>query len=326
MKFIFLFLTLITLQMNVLGQNIDDTIPKEYEKAINKNDYKKILETAISAIAQRYKIDYVKEGTIYLQQGQDMQAFNIHNLIAKCMTIQEKEWENTIKHHFQSIFNSIDEQKNINPKDFNTVAKYLSLRIYPKIFIDESKQANDLVLRADIEGTYTMLMLDLPNAFTPVPKEVTKLWDKKESELFELAQKNINQQQIQKISKDIDVDGNMIEINFLGNEDYAASYALDLMNNAPEFVGEWGCVIAIPNKGLVNICKISKEKPIDFVKFIQKTKAIIEQYYTQHQQPISPDFFWYYKGKFTKIMVTEVQGQINVIAPMGLSELMAKKN
>jgi hypothetical protein len=113
---------------------------------------------------------------------------------------------------------------------------------------------------------------------------------------------------------------------FLGNEDYAASFVLDLANNSPEFVGSLGSVIAIPNKGLVNICAISKEKPLDFVNFIQFFKKPVEKFYAQHQQSISKDFFWYYKGKFTKINVLEDNnGNVNVISPMGLTALMSEK-
>jgi hypothetical protein len=98
------------------------------------------------------------------------------------------------------------------------------------------------------------------------------------------------------------------------------------MNNSPELVGEWGCAIAIPNKGLVDLCRISRDKPVDFVKFIQLTKAFIEKSYTGHPQPISNQYFWYYKGKFTRINVsTAPDGHINVLSPNGLTELMTAK-
>jgi hypothetical protein len=97
------------------------------------------------------------------------------------------------------------------------------------------------------------------------------------------------------------------------------------MNNSPELVGEWGSVVAIPNKGLVNICKVSKDKPVDFVKFIQQTKPIVEKSYNEHPQPISNQYFWYYKGLFTKIKtMTDKNGAINVFSPVGLTELMTK--
>jgi hypothetical protein len=53
---------------------------------------------------------------------------------------------------------------------------------------------------------------------------------------------------------------------------------------------------------------------------------MIEQSYQQHSQPISDEYFWYYKGKFTKINVlTNADGTINVISPAGLTVLMTEK-
>jgi hypothetical protein len=137
--------------------------------------------------------------------------------------------------------------------------------------------------------------------------------------------RNINNQEIEKVVDSFDIDGSEIEIIFLGNEDYAASYALDLMNNSPELVGEWGSVVAMPNKGLVDICKIHGDKPADFVKFIQVTKPLVKKSYQEHAQPISDQYFWYYKGQFKKISVfTNPDGSINVVSPAGLTALMAR--
>ena len=53
--------------------------------------------------------------------------------------------------------------------------------------------------------------------------------------------------------------------------------------------------------------------------------ASIEQFYNQHPQPISTDFYWYYEGQFTRMNVLDNQGEITVIAPIGLAELMTEK-
>jgi len=327
MRLITLIIFLTTFQMTSLGQKINYSIPDGYENDISKNDYKKIVDVAVQIILKRYNIDYVKEGTIKLKAGQDIQELNLHNLIDKCVLLEDKsQWDKIIQEYFDNIFSSIDEQKKIDPENYETIKKYLSLRIYPIETVTQRGGIASLVVKTDLEDTYTLLMLDLPGAFTPVQKQIFQLWKKDTTEVFKIAQQNINKQQIEKITQKFDFDGTNVEITLLGNEDYAASYALDLINNSPDLVGEWGSVVALPNKGLVNICKISKDKPIDFVKFIQKTKPLIEKSYNVHPQQISEQYFWYYKGKFTKINVlTDAKGTINVISPYGLTELMIEK-
>ncbi len=326
MRSLTLIFLLTTVQLISFGQKINYNIPDRLENDISKEDYKKIVDVSVPLVAERYDIDFVKDGTIQLKKGQEMQAFNLDNLILKCIEVKAKaQWNEVIKQHFDNMFASIDEQKKIDPKDFETVKKYLSIRIYPEETVNQRGGLSSMVVKNDLIGTYSLLMLDLPGAFTPVQKQIFDLWKKDRLEVFELAQANINKMEVEKVTREFDLDGANVEMIFLGNEDYAASYALDLANNSPALVGEWGSVIAIPNKGLVNICKISKARPLDFVKFIQKTKPVIEKSYQEHPQPISDQFFWYYQGKFTKITVTESNGNINVISPNGLTELMTEK-
>ncbi len=321
-------LILLTIQAPAsFGQKITYNIPEGYESEVNKDDYKKIVDLAVPIVAKRYSIDFVKDGAIQLKKGQEMQTLNLHNLIGKCVAVKDKsQWNNVVEGHFENIFSSIDEQKKIDPANYETVKKYLSLRIYPKETVDQRGGITSLVAKADLEGTYTLLMLDLPGAFTAVQKEMFSLWKLDTATVFKTAQDNVNKQKIEKVTQPFDVDGVKIEMNFLGNEDYSASYALNLVNNSPELVGEWGSVVAMPNKGLVEICKISKDKPLDFVKFIQRTKPLIEKSYQEHEQPISDQFFWYYKGRFRRINVlTDSNGNISVISPIGLTELMTEK-
>jgi len=321
-------LFLIFFQMTSFGQKILYDIPDGFEKDISKVDYKKIVDISVQIVAERYAIDIVKDGTIHLSKGQEMQAFNLDNLILKCVAVTDKsKWNDVIHLHFRNMYSTIDAQKEIDAANYETIKKYLSVRIYPSVFINERGGVSSFIVRSDLEGTYTLLMLDLPNAFTPVQKEIFDLWKKDPAEVFKIAISNIGIQQIEKVTKTVTYDKTNIEISFLGNEDYAASYALDLSNNSPELVGEWGSVLAIPNKGLVNVCKISKQRLVDFVKFIQMTKPLIEKSYLEHQQPISDQFFWYYKDKFTRIDVrVDKNGNVNVISPFGLTELMTEKN
>lgn len=327
MKLILTFLSFLTLNIAMFGQKIDYSIPKGYEIDISAKDYKTLVDASIVVITKRYKVDFVKEGTIYLIKNEDLQAMNLHNLIGKCVIFKDKsKWQKVIEEHCNGMFSTIDEQKKINPKAYETIKKYLSIRIYKEDYVEQQGGRDNIVTKKDIEGTFTVLMLDLPQAFRTVERSMFNLWKKEENEVFKIAQSNINQQKVDKVTKEFKVDSIEISVHFLGNEDYAASYSLDLMNNSPELVGNWGSVVAIPNKGLVNICKISKEKPLDFVKFIQFIKKPVENFYAKHPQPISNQFFWYYKGKFTRINVLEDKnGNINVLSPMGLTELMTVK-
>lgn len=318
----------VVLHLTSTGQKISYTVPEDYQNDISKEDYKKLVDMSLPIVAKHFAIDNLSDGTIQLKSGQEMQALNLHNLILKCAAAKDKStWNGIIRDHFENLFLSIDERRKIDETNYESIKKYLSLRIYPSGTVLERGGLESVVGRQDLEGTYTLLMLDLPGAFTAVQRSTFTRWKKDTAEVFQLAQENINKQKVEKLTQFFDIDGSSIEIGFLGEENYAASYALDLLHNAPDLVGEWGSVVVIPNKGLVNLCKINRARPLDFVKFIQRTKPLTEKSFRNHPQPISEDYFWYYKGRFTKINVTtDSHGQISVVAPFGLSQLMTEKN
>lgn len=327
MRIISLLLLLVVLHVSSFGQKITYNIPEGYEAEIGKGDYKSLVDLAVPIVAKRYTIAFVKDGAIQLKEGQEMETVNLHNLISRCIAVKDRsQWSKVVQEHFDNLFSSIDEQKKIDPTNYETVKNYLGLRIYPKEIVEQRGGAAPFVVRTDLDGTYTMLMLDLPGAFTPVQKQVFELWKLDAGAVFAAAQGNINKQSIRKFTQSFDVDSAKIEMSFLTNEDYGASYALDLMSNSPELVGEWGSVVATPNKGLVVLCEVSKNKPLDFVKFIQQVTPLVEKSYRGNDQPISNQFFWYYKGKFTRIEVlTTAEGNINVISPSGLTALMTQQ-
>ena len=327
MRSLFVLFILACSQCQAVGQTITYDIPTGLEKYISQEDYHFLVDTSIAAVNERYRIDFVKGGTIQLAGGQQMGAFNLDNLIIKCAAIKDRAgWPAVIKDHFHQIYKSFDAKEKVDLSSYEKVKQYLSIRIYPKQTVDEHGGPGVLVTREDLEGTYTLLMLDLPGAFTAVQRNNFNQWKKDVGEVFRAALDNVDSQKVEKVTKATEVHGNQLEITLLGNEDYAASYALDLERNSPELIGEWGCAMAIPNKGLVTLCKISHDKPVDFVNYIQLTKTYMENSFQEHPQRISDQFFWYYHGTFTPIHVeTRGDGSVNVISPYGLTQLMTKQ-
>ena len=311
--------------LSLSAQKIDYSFPEGYENEISKKDYKFLVKESVKAISKYYKIVSVKEGAVELEEGQDFAILNLHNLILRCAEAKREDWASLINEHFDGMYQTIASQEELDVSKFETVSDYLSIRIYPESFIKQYGGTDNMIVKTHLEGTLSLLMLDLPSAFTPVQKEVFNLWDKSVDEAFEIAQSNVNKQVSTKATESFKVKNSTIDVHFMENEDYGGSLGLDLENNAPEFLGEWGAVVAIPNKGIINVCKVSKENPVDFVLFIQKFQEVVVQFYQQHPQPVSTDFFWYYKGEFSKINVLKVNGDLQVISPQGLTELMVEE-
>lgn len=322
---IFITLLFITIfHCKSISQTVSYNMPENLKGAISQQDYEVIAKQSLSVVSARYPIDNLANGAITIK---GKQVFNLDNLLLKCAAEKDhSKWEAIIQDHFNSLFNSLDAQKKLDLTSYDNVKSYLAIRIYPNATIAQRGGTSNFISRTDLEGTTSLLMLDLPQAFTPLLKDDFDKWHKTADAVFNAAIDNTDKQKVDKVSKMFTIDGTQVEFNFIENENYAASYALDLSKNSPELVGDWGSVVVMPNKGLVSICKIGKGNPVDFVKYIQRIMPLIEQSYTQHEGPVSNHFFWYYQGKFTPIPVTvDDKGNVNVIAPLALSSLMAGK-
>jgi len=215
-------------------------------------------------------------------------------------------------------------QSTPDPTNYESMKNFLSLRIYPADIIDTHGGIDSLVTREDLEHTYTVLMLDFPGGFAPVRRSMFETWKKNVAEVFQAAQANVDSAKVQRVSKTFSLQDSAVEVDMLVEKDYAASYALDLEHNMPDLVGEWGAVVAMPFKGLVAVNKIAKGDRLDWTRFIRLTQPFIEKSYQEQPQPISDQYFWYYKGKFTRINTYIQNGVYHIAAPEGLSNLLVQ--
>lgn len=215
-------------------------------------------------------------------------------------------------------------QETLDPANYEPMKKYLSLRIYPSDMIDAHGGTDSLVTRVDLEHTYTVLMLDFPGGFAPVKRSMFEHWKKNVAEVFQNAQSNVDSAKVARVSKSFSLQDSAVEVNMLVEQDYAASYALDLEHNVPDLVGEWGAVVAMPFKGLVAVYKIAKGDRLDWTRFIRLTQPFIEKSYLEQAQPISDQYFWYYHGTFTRIGTYTQSGVYHIAPPQGLSDLLVQ--
>ncbi len=315
---------MIVICVNIQAQKIDYSIPKGFKKQISAVDYRHLVDKSVEMVQKEFKVVEVRDGGILVEYDGSVAVFYLDNLIKKCnlYASNDKERDQVIEDHFNNMKDSYQKETEIDYSNFDSIKNNLSLRIYPSDFLESFGKVDPYLIRTHLEGTYTVLMFDLPGAFTPVKREFFDQWEISEDKAFQIAQQMVSQQEMYKESQVFEIDKAEFEVHFLENEDYAASYILDIANSEPDLVGEWGSVIAIPNKEIVSICKVSPEKPVDFVNYIKVFYPINLQFHEEHPQPISPHFFWFYDGKFTKIIVRATKKTVEVVAPFGLTELM----
>ena len=121
--------------------------PPSLPQPITQADYKYIVDTAVAVVSTKYKIEKVEGGAIHvIDDRQQPGTLNLDNLILKCLAEPDKTaWSGIIKDHFDKLFTSIDQQRALDPANYETVKKYLSIRIYPKETVDAHGGTDSLV-------------------------------------------------------------------------------------------------------------------------------------------------------------------------------------
>ena len=310
--------------LGLFGQSIDYSVPKDLQKKISSEDYNKILGQSLAAIRQRMTVTGVKSGAIDIVLGDKSNTLYIDVLVGECLKAKSKaDWSKIIKAHFDDMFAGIDMVKTLDRKDFDAVGRYLSLRIFADTYVEKVLGLDKVMARKDLEGTYTVLMLDLPSGFEVVDTANFNAWKKGPTEVFSMAQSNINGIGPEKTKQELNASGNKLSVTTITDDDNAASYALDLGTNSPELVGDLGAVLAVPGAGSVTVLKLTKEQPRDFQKFIEASKGANDKAFTSQAHPISRQFYWYYQGKFTVIdLQAAADNKLTIIAPSALSALL----
>jgi hypothetical protein len=215
-------------------------------------------------------------------------------------------------------------QDNLDPANYETMKKFLILRIYPSDIIDAHGGTDSLVTRVDLDHTYTVLMFDFPGGFAPVRRNMFDQWKKNIAEVFQTAQSNVDSAKVARVSKNFTLGDSAVQVSMLVEQDYAASYALDMEHNVPDWVGEWGAVVAMPFKGLAAVYRLDKGDRLEWTRFIRLTQPFIEKSFQEQPQPISDQYFWYYRGKFTPIGTYLENGVYHVVPPDGLAQLLVQ--
>lgn len=301
------------------------------EYNLTDSEYNQIVRLTMNEVANYFTIKEFKEGSIILEPDQEETVVSIHNVVVKCVNIANRTlWPEVVADHFEEAFIAHKNQKNLGEEDYESIKDKLSLRVYPAGFIHEHGDPSAFVTKTDLEGTYTVLMIDTPSAFMMVPNDDFLRWNKSTEEVFETAQRNVNKMPVETLREEVDFNGEPLTIFFIGNEDYAASHILDLAGNQPLMIGELGAIVTVPHKGLATVFRM--EKPYDgdeiflnIARHIQSTIHFVQSEHAKPGQPVSDNFYWYFEGSFSKISVSFENEAIMINPPKKLSDIILER-
>ncbi len=319
-------LLLEVLPLDSAAQRVRYDVPEGLGVEIPEADYHLLVDSSVAVVKRYCAVKEVSNGTIHLKRGAPFIALNLDNLLLSCLDIPDRtEWPALIREHFHRAFTDIKAQQELDMTAYEAVKPYLTLRVYNAGYLARDASRPPVVSTTHLEGTSSVLMLDMPSTFQTVEPGAFEKWNRPKEEVFHDARRNVEGQPMEIVTTMLGTPtGDSISVTFIENADYAASYVLGIGDTHPELIGKWGAAIAIPNKGLAMLCGIGPDLPLDFIHFIETVLGPMQELFAQHAYPVSDRFYWYYNGRFTPFTIeVSATGALNVIAPVELSSLLA---
>ncbi len=295
--------------ISAFGQNIDKNVPTEFKNLVTQKEYENIVDLCVEYFNPLPKDFKIKQGTISFSNSDSTEIrHSLENLVR---LIAGKTKTGTTKEIIKDFFDSYYHPTNIDVNDFKVAKEKLCIRIYHENYLGEISQWNNFIYRDDLKELKTAVVLDLPETFQIVSKDLAKTWKLTEKEIFDIAIKNTESKEVEVIENKF---GNIVIYAFFSDE-YSASQLAFFNTIVPKAVGKFGSLITIPTKGTVIIHPINKNDLTEtFKEFEEKAMPI----YNEDPGKITNKYYWFYKGKF---QLVEKMGDQNLV-PQALTDLL----
>jgi hypothetical protein len=244
------------------------------------------------AVSHRFDID---AGCVHCEvTGNVPNVLGLQNLAQICRGRPRDAWAEAVRHHFDVAFDVKDGATAEElAKDWSLAREKVKLRLYR----EENLPAVPLVTWHVAEGLVAVLTFDLPETVISVRAADRHSWSVDDAELYETALDNVRNEGLLDANKIEVADSTNVVVLEGGRSFFAASHALFLedylMNESlvgsGDFQGEYGAVIAIPQRHVVIYHPIDDLRVVAAIQSMLVTAANM---YAEGPGSISPDLYW----------------------------------
>ncbi len=308
MKFKALLIILFIVSYSAFSQKIDESLPASHQQYLSQEEYSHLLEFTTQQLIN-FEVLEVKEGIVSIQMGEYPYSFSLLPLIEQSaeFAFDSAGREDLVREYIALLISAYDDQQMLSEADFSTVKKYLRLQLHPAADITE-EDWNRWVVQSDLEGTVTCAVLNLPTATATVERNQLEQWNISEKEIWQIAKRNTAELKHEIVRKTI---ADSIEILAIGEAD--ATLVLDEIIPVS---GEYGAIVAVPHEEIVLVHQLKEDKLESFQKVIEYLHSFVTEQYQEHNQPISPYFYWYSQGEYIRVRLGKDQhGNLHIFPP-----------
>jgi hypothetical protein len=301
-------------QASFFMENANYPLPKRHANLMTQSEYNQVVKFAIAEIEKFGQIKTIDDGSISMDGDRKGQVYNLDNLMFRCKEYDVNEWKTIISDHFQRISRRNEAKSGFFLKDFEHGQKRIKLLVREPI----STRTSELY-RSDFSPLHSYLVLDDDESYQFLTDKSVVEWEQKEDDLFEIALENMSKETF-KLER-FEIGETKSEAFLISHPASAASIFIDLAQNLPDAVGEFGSVLFIPSRTMGIASPIND--PMLLGSVIGTIYQLNVNFFEKDHNRLILDPFWYYRGRIYPFTQEEVEGGFRIGLPKKMIELFS---
>jgi hypothetical protein len=202
---------------------------------------------------------------------------------------------------------------------FEQAAGYLSIRIHSADYL-KGLQDEEFIYRTDLEGTVTLLVLDMPYSVENVLRSDTQRWDIPEESLFSFALENLRDNYKREIVKyDSTADQGMLSLS--GQDSFLTS-SVFMLDEWPAIHGRYGSIISMPDRYTFLVRPIADDITLEVALQVIIPFTFEHFESAAETEKVSENIYWWYEGKLEHVPYNIGYSRLNYVLPMELEDLI----
>ena len=228
-----------------------------------------------------------------------------------------EHWQEVIRDHFESFARDAELSAQIERDlgDFEKIKAAPGGAPLPGS--GRCRPQAELIERTDLEGTTTVMVLDLPNTIRSLRPSEAEPWGKSPEELFAVGLRNVLEGEAPQYET-IEAGEGLVLQTASGPSHFVADRVLDL-ESMPGAVGRHGSLVAIPHRHALIAY------PIDGIDAVQAINILLPMALGMEQEgpgSITPNVYWYTVGRFVNLPYRIEGKSIQFMPPPDFTELL----
>ncbi len=217
-------------------------------------------------------------------------ALGLGNLVQVCNQCPVDAWPDVIAEHFDALEAAGQEIEAMGEalRDLEQARRYLAVRLYDVQLAADL--AGAVVVREDLPGTVSALVLDLPKAIQTVRPEQLGAWGCDLEEAFARGLENVLTQygeawRLERVQLE-----QGLEVLAVGGEDFFVGTQALALDRRPELLGPHGSLVAVPHRHALLAYPIAD---LGVVRAVEALALIAHGMHREGPGSISPLVYWY---------------------------------